>query len=198
MARWAWQSVRNFPGSGRMAIFANKCYLAGIPESLIGEWEKTITVGSLPLLAAGIDRVHWHLERQHRVVLVTGTLAPLARAIARHLPCGVQARATELEIRDGRFTGRIPRKHLSFEDKARVIREEAAEWNADLSQSFAYGNEMSDVSMLESVGHPAVVNTSWRLGREARKRGWNIYRWTDSPATDEQPRNAILTFKDAR
>jgi phosphoserine phosphatase len=129
--------------------------------------------------------VHWHLERQHRVVLVTGTLAPLARAIARHLPCGVQARATELEIRGRRLTGRISRKHLSFEEKARVIREEAAECNVDLSQSFAYGNEMSDVSMLETVGHPAVVNASWGLGREARKRGWTVYKWNDSRETED-------------
>jgi HAD superfamily hydrolase (TIGR01490 family) len=198
VARWVWRSAKACLRSERLTILANKHYLAGIPEFQIGEWEKTIAVGSLPLLAAGVDRVHWHLERQHRVVLVTGTLAPLARAIARHLPCGVKARATELEIRGGRLTGRISRKHLSFEEKARVIREEAAECNVDLSQSFAYGNEMSDVSMLETVGHPAVVNASWGLGREARKRGWTVYKWNDSRETGRRPRHAALAPKEAR
>ena len=198
VARWGLQSAMNFPGSGRRAILANKCYLAGIPESLIEEWEKTIVRGSLPLLVGGIDRVHWHLEREHRLVLVTGTLAPLARAIARHLPLGLEVRATELEITNGRFTGRISGQHLSFEEKARAIREEAAKFDLDLSQSFAYGNEMSDAGMLKAAGHPAAANASWRLKREARKRGWTAYEWADSRDTGRRPRNAALAPKEAR
>src|ERR1700745_4180215 len=105
VARWIAQSARAFLVSGHRAVLANKYYLAGIHESVVGEWEKTIAPGSLPLLVDGIDHVRWHLERSHRVVLVTGTLAPLARAIARHLPCGAKVRATELETSDDCFTG---------------------------------------------------------------------------------------------
>jgi HAD superfamily hydrolase (TIGR01490 family) len=198
VARWAAQSAKTFLGSGRGAVLANKYYLAGIHESVVGEWEKTIAPGSLPLLVDGIDHVRWHLERSHRVVLVTGTLAPLARAIARHLPCGAKVRATELELGNGRFTGRISGAHLSFEEKARVIREDAAGCHLDLTQSFAYGNEMTDAKMLEAVGHPATVNASWRLERNARKRGWTIYRWTDSRGVKKRPTNAALAPKEAR
>src|ERR1700745_4310532 len=106
VARWIAQSARAFLVSGHRAVLANKYYLYGIQESLVGEWEKTIAPGSLPLLVEGVNRMRWHLKSSHRVVLVTGTLAPLARAIARHLPCGVEVRATELEIKDGQFTGR--------------------------------------------------------------------------------------------
>jgi len=198
VARWAAQSAKTFLGSGRGAVLANKYFLAGIHESVVGEWEKTVAPGSLPLLVDGIDRVQWHLERRHRVVLVTGTLAPLARAIASHLPCGVEVRATELEIGNGRFTGRVSGAHLSFEEKARVIREDAAGCHLDLIQSFAYGNEMSDARMLEAVGNPAAVNAPWRLEREAQKRGWTIYRWTDSRGIKKRPTNAVLTPKEAR
>lgn len=198
VARWGLQSAGNYPGSGRMAILANKCYLAGTHASVVEEWEKTIVPGSLPLLVDGIERVHWHLEREHRVVLVTGTLAPLARAIASRLLFGVVVRATELEITNGHFTGRISGQHLSFEEKARAIREEAAKFDLDLSQSFAYGNEMSDAEMLKAVGHPAAANASWRLKREARKRGWTVYKWADSRDTGRRPRNAALAPKEAR
>jgi HAD superfamily phosphoserine phosphatase-like hydrolase len=198
VARWAAQSVRTFLRDPRGAVLANKYYLAGIHESVIEEWEKTIAPGSLPLLGDGIDLVHWHLERRHRVVLVTGTLALLAHAITWHLPCGVEVRATELEIKAGRFTGRLSGAHLSYQEKARVVRQEAAACNFDLARSFAYGNERSDERMLEAVGHPAAVNASWQLARVARKRGWAVYSWTDSLDPERRPTNAALAPKEAR
>ena len=198
VARWIAQSARAFLGKGHRAVLANKYYLRGIQESVVGEWEKTIAPGSLPLLIEGINRMRWHLESGHRVVLVTGTLAPLARAMACHLPYGVEVRATELEIKDGQFTGRISGVHLSFEEKARVMRREAARSDLDLSKSFAYGNEMSDAAMLESVGHPAAVNASWRLDRKARGRGWTVLRWSGSHEKRKRPIDATLEPREVR
>ena len=198
VARWVAESAKALLNGGRRAVFANKHYLAGIRESIVGEWANTITHGSLPLFVEGIDRMRRHLECGHRVVLVTGTLAPLARAITRHLPCGVEVRATKLEIRDGCFTGRISGTHLGFEEKARVIREDAEEFDLDLRQSFAYGNEMSDAKMLEAVGNPAAVNASWSLKREARKRGWRVYSWRDSRGEKKRTPHSALAPKEAR
>ena len=198
VARWIARSAGTFLSNGHRSVLANKYYLAGIQESVIGEWEKTIAAGSLPLLIEGINRMRWHLESGHRVVLVTGTLAPLARAMARHLPYGVEIRATELEIRNGRFTGRLSGAHLSFEEKDRVIRREAAMSDLDLSNSFAYGNEMSDAGMLEAVGHPAAANASWRLDRKARRRRWTILCWSGSHEEKERQVGATLAPREVR
>jgi HAD superfamily hydrolase (TIGR01490 family) len=198
VVRWFAQSARTFPGNGHRAVLANKYYLCGIQESVVGEWEKTIAPRSLPLLIQGINRMRWHLERGHRVVLVTGTLAPLARAMARHLPYGVEVRATELQTKDGQFTGRLSGAHLSFEEKERVIRREAARADLNLSKSFAYGNEMSDIAMLEAVGHPAAVNASWRLNRKARRRGWTILRWSGSHEEKKRTIDATLEPREIR
>ena len=159
---------------------------------------KRLRMESLPLFVEGIDRVRRHLECGHRVVVVTGTLAPLAHAIIRLLPRGVEVRATKLEMQDGCFTGRLSGPHLSFEEKARVIREDAEEFDLDLHESFAYGNEMSDAKMLEAVGHPAAVNASWSLKREARKRGWPIYSWNDSRVEKKPTSHSALAPKEAR
>ncbi len=180
VARWVAESAKVLLNGERCAIFANKHYLTGIHESVIAEWANTITHRSLPLFAEGIDRVHRHLECGHSVVLVTGTLAPLARAVTCHLPRGVEVRATKLETQEGCFTGRISGAHLGFAEKARVMREYAEGFDLDLRQSFAYGNEMSDARMLEAVGHPAAVNASWGLDRKARSRGWAVLRWSGS------------------
>jgi HAD superfamily hydrolase (TIGR01490 family) len=198
VARWAVESAKALLNGGRCAVLANKHYLAGIHESVIAEWANTITHGSLPLFVEGIDRMHRHLERGHRVVLVTGTLAPLARAITGHLPRGVEVRGTKLEIRDGCFTGRISGAHLGFEEKARVIHEAAEEFDLDLCQSFAYGNEMSDERMLGAVGHPAAVNGCWSLKREARKRGWRVYSWGDSRGEKKRTLHRAPAPKEAR
>ena len=107
VARWIGSSTKAFLSYGWHALLADKSYLAGIHESVVDEWGHTAVLGSLPLFTKGIDGMRWHLERGHRVVLVTGTLAPLARAMAHYLPNGVNVQATELATKDGRFTGRL-------------------------------------------------------------------------------------------
>jgi HAD superfamily hydrolase (TIGR01490 family) len=198
VARWIAQAARTFLGNGRRAMLANKYYLRGIEESVVGEWGKTIASGSLPLFIEGINRMRWHLESGHRVVLVTGTLAPLARAMARYLPYGVEVHATELETKDDQFTGRLSGAHLSFEEKERVVRREAARSDLDLFNSFAYGNEMSDARMLGAVGHPAAVNACWSLKREARKHGWRVYSWRDSRGERKRTLHSAPVPKEAR
>jgi HAD superfamily hydrolase (TIGR01490 family) len=198
VARWVARSAKALLNGERCAVLANKHYLAGIRESIAGEWANTIARGSLPLFVEGIDRMRQHLERGHRVVVVTGTLAPLARAVTRHLPRGVEVFGTKPEICAGCFTGRLSGAHLSFAEKARVIHEYAEGFDLDLRQSFAYGNEMSDAKMLGAVGHPAAVNASWRLKREARKRGWRLYSWRDSRGKKERNPHRPLAPKEAR
>jgi HAD superfamily hydrolase (TIGR01490 family) len=201
VAHWVAESAKALLNGWRYAVFANKHYLAGIHESFVAEWANTITQskpGLLPWFAEGIDHVRRHVECGHRVVLVTGTLAPLARAIAGHLPRGVEVRATEVEIRDGCFTGRISGTYLGFEEKARVIRRQAGRSDLDLSNSFAYGNEMSDAAMLEVVGHPVAVNASWRLDRRARRRGWTVLRWSGSHEEKKRTIDATLARRVVR
>jgi HAD superfamily hydrolase (TIGR01490 family) len=198
VARWISYSAKAFLSHGFHAVLANKSYLGGIHESVVEEWCNTIALGSLPLFIQGIDCMRWHLERGHRVELVTGTLAPLARATAHHFPNGVEVRATELAIKDGRFTGRLFGSHLSFGEKAQVIRQTATACDIELCHSFAYGNEMSDAAMLKTVGHPAAVNPSWRLKREARKRCWTVHSWSDSGEEKKRTANAALAPKGTR
>jgi HAD superfamily hydrolase (TIGR01490 family) len=198
LERWIAHAARTFLTTRRAAFRANKFYLAGIHDSFVEEWAGTIAKNSLPLLADGIAQIQWHLERGHRVVLVTGTLAPLLRAIASHLPAGVAIRATEVEITNHLFTGRVLGEHLGFDAKARAVLREAAESVLNLADSFAYGNEISDMAMLEEVGYPVVVNGSWRLRREARKRCWSGCTWRGRNENKKKPANVALAAKEAQ
>jgi phosphoserine phosphatase len=44
----------------------------------------------------------------------------------------------------------------------------------DLKASFFYTDSISDLPLLEQVGHPIAVNPDPRLRRIARSRGWPV------------------------
>jgi HAD superfamily hydrolase (TIGR01490 family) len=85
--------------------------------------------------------------------------------------------ATRLDARNGRYTGKID--FYSYGDhKAQAIREVAREEGYDLAGCYAYTDSQTDLPMLESVGHPHVVNADRSLRREAFARGWPILQFT--------------------
>ena len=81
--------------------------------------------------------------------------------------------ATQMEVEDGRYTGGIT-FYAYAENKATAIRDLAEEHDYDLDRCWAYSDSSTDVSMLESVGHPHAVNPDKDLRRIARERGWPI------------------------
>jgi len=47
----------------------------------------------------------------------------------------------------------------------------------DLNASYAYSDSMTDLPMLETVGHPVVVNPDAALAAVAAERGWEVRRF---------------------
>lgn len=209
---WIAHAIKNALRDPIGAIFRNKSYLAGLPETLAADWARSHGPGrshkasssqafgtreGLSFFTPAMRRLAWHASQQHSIFLVSGTLAPLARAVASDLlhrldgtiPAGagsldkpiIEVCATELEIRSGCWTGRLAGPHISGEAKARSIKLAAAREGIVLGESYAYGNSFADVAMLEIAGHPIAVNPSLRLARLAHRRGWEISRWADSP-----------------
>jgi phosphoserine phosphatase len=186
------------------AIEGNKAYLASLRESLAADWADYLEQGALPVFARGFHRIRWHLAQQHRVFFVSGTLEPLAHAVAQIISAAVGAAtsgeprppiescATELEVRNGRWTGSLSSEHRSGEAKASAVRALAVHHALDLSRSFAYGNGIADLPMLAAVGNPFTVNPSARLERAARVRGWRICSWKEVLATAPQPTGVPL------
>ena len=85
--------------------------------------------------------------------------------------------ATRMEVVDGKYTGEID-YYAYAEEKARAIRELADQVGYDLERSYAYSDSVTDVHMLEAVGHPHAVNPDRDLRREAVARGWPILVFT--------------------
>lgn len=83
----------------------------------------------------------------------------------------------DLELDDGGYcTGRIVGRIPGLAGKGAIVAE-AGRAGLALEHSYAFGDSLNDVPMLEAVGHPVVVNPGRRLGRLARSRGWSLARW---------------------
>lgn len=79
--------------------------------------------------------------------------------------------ATQMHIADGKYTGEIGR-YAYGPEKAVAILALAAERGYDLAGCYAYSDSVTDVPMLEAVGHPFAVNADRALRRVAAERGW--------------------------
>jgi len=193
LARWLGQCARNIFRDRTAALDGNKLYLAGLPTSLVKEWARSLEMNPPVFCTDGIARLVWHDAQGHRVILVSGTLAPLAREIVRHLPCPADICATELDAIDGIWTGWLAGEHMSGWAKARAAIAQAAHHHLDLSRSFDYGNDASDIPLLELAGQRLAVNPTTDLLRAARQRGWPISRWTSLQAEGLHPATVMLT-----
>jgi HAD superfamily hydrolase (TIGR01490 family) len=180
--KWVWRATQ--PGQfGKFA--ANKTYLSGLPESVAASWaESTCAQDSSPetlrFFEEGLARIAWHQAQNHRVFLISGTLAPVASQLLRFLPGEIRVMATELatDSFSSMWTGELAGEHMVGFAKLRAMLALANEYQVNLRSSYAYGDSPADRPMLEAVGHPEAVNPSARLARVARQRGWTISNWT--------------------
>jgi HAD superfamily hydrolase (TIGR01490 family) len=119
-------------------------------------------------------RLRGHQAAGHRVILVSGTLAPLLAAIGHQL--GVpETVGTPLVLRRGRYTGacELP----VCQGPGKVSRLEAYVGDSDdalWAQSTAYADSTTDIPLLERVGRPVAVYPDPQLAAHARRRGWDF------------------------
>ncbi|HEY6944192.1 MAG TPA: haloacid dehalogenase-like hydrolase [Candidatus Acidoferrum sp.] len=217
---WLRETMKLFPRDITAATHANKMYLQGVqsfdgsdPEnrgdsSAHQSGHQDEGQASAPPRRAprwpvphffeeGVEKVECHAMLGHAIVIVSGTLFPLANAAARAMEAELAARgfatkirvcATSLEETGGSWTGRILGEAMFGEAKARALRALAGEMQFELARCWAYGDSAKDRWMLEAVGRPVVVNPTWKLARIARKRDWPVLRWTEKRHLTQTPR----------
>jgi len=106
-------------------------------------------------------------------VLVTGELDFVLGPLVRYFQFDAVV-SNFMLWENGAATGEVAQPLIAGREKVEAMRRLARERAGDLARSKAYSDSFSDAPMLESVGHPAVVNPDRRLKRLARQRGWPI------------------------
>jgi len=113
-----------------------------------------------------------HKRDGFEIILASNSFSFLVEKVARFLEVKYFL-GTELEVKNGVFTGKIINT-MYGEDKVFHITSLVQRESLDLSDSFAYTDHYSDVSMLELCSNPILVNPDKILRRIGKKRGWKI------------------------
>lgn len=122
--------------------------------------------------AEAAELIAEHRAAGDQVVVLSASGAEVVEPIAAligadHCIC------TRMAVREGRYTGEID-YYCYGEHKARAAREIAAALGYRLADCRAYSDSITDLPLLELVGHPTAVNPDRALRREALLRGWPV------------------------
>lgn len=139
-------------------------------KSIVGETLHDVVTPLVFAEAAELIADHKLCGRDVVMVSASGEeiVAPIARALG-----ATHAMATRMVVEDGKYTGEIA-FYCYGEGKVAAIRELAAREGYALEHCYAYSDSITDLPMLETVGHPNVVNPDRALRREAAARGWPV------------------------
>jgi phosphoserine phosphatase len=123
------------------------------------------------------DRLDWHREQGHRLVLITATVMPMAQAMADHLGmdavygCGPEDMTG---IMSGSEKGwSVPRR----KGKVPVVQSDADSVGHNLADCWGYGNTHADSFFMSITGNPVAVNAEGGLKSLAKENGWTQFEW---------------------
>jgi HAD superfamily hydrolase (TIGR01490 family) len=139
-------------------------------KSIVGETLHDIVDPLVFDEAANLIADHKLCGRDVVVVSASGEeiVAPIARALG-----ATHAMATRMVVEDGKYTGEVA-FYCYGEGKVEAIHELAAREGYALDHCYAYSDSITDLPMLEAVGHPTVVNPDRALRKEAVGRAWPV------------------------
>jgi HAD superfamily hydrolase (TIGR01490 family) len=139
-------------------------------KSIVNETLHDIVTPLVFAEAADLIAAHKLCGRDVVVVSASGEeiVAPIARALG-----ATHAMATRMVVEGGKYTGEVA-FYCYGEGKVQAIRELAAREGYPLEHCYAYSDSITDLPMLDAIGHPSVVNPDRGLRKEANERGWPV------------------------
>lgn len=125
-----------------------------------------------------------HKAAGRDVVVVSASGSEVVEPIAGMLGAD-HVVATRIAVEDGKYTGEID-FYAYGPNKAVAMREMATKHGYALAQCYAYSDSITDLPMLEAVGHPAVVNPDRELKSIAIEHDWPVLRFSHGVSLQER------------
>ncbi len=111
-------------------------------------------------------------KENYFLVAISGSPAYIVSAYAKAIGFNL-CFGTELEVKDGKFTGQIVNLDSAY-DKAKIVKTLTREHGFNLQQSLAVGDTEGDVKMLSLVGHQVAFNPNHQLAKIAKQKRWKV------------------------
>jgi phosphoserine phosphatase len=126
--------------------------LAGLPESVLDD-----VADSLTLMPGARTTIRTLKRIGFRCGVVSGGFTPIIERLAEDLDLDFHV-ANDLEIVDGKLTGRVVGDVVDRAGKATALRRFAAQFDVPLSQCVAIGDGANDIDMLGTAGLGVAFN----------------------------------------
>jgi HAD superfamily hydrolase (TIGR01490 family) len=148
--------------------------IAGVPVESLKALEAAVT----PNLVSRVrpesrSLVSMHHEQDRDTWIVSASPQALVEPLAASLGMS-GAIGTRGEIVDGHYTGKLDGPFVYGPGKAAAVEKLASDRGYELDLCYAYSDSISDLPLMELVGHPVAVNPDSQLAAVARQRGWPI------------------------
>lgn len=178
---WEFLLYRLGRGGAEPWVWLQTARAAGrLPRELVAHYRRFAAFEVFPRrVPAAMEAIAWHRSRGHLIVLLSAVGRWRLEAIREGLGAD-DILGTELEIRDGRFSGRIIKPYCYGEGKVYWADRFCRRRSVPPDRTWFYGNSRGDIPMLRWVGHPRAVQPDRWLAREAARRGWPVLRYRES------------------
>jgi HAD superfamily hydrolase (TIGR01490 family) len=160
---------------GEFLEFALRPLRENDPEQLFRWRESFIEEKILPIMqTAARELVERHRSAGHTLLVITATNRFVTEPIVRLY--GIDNLiATEPELREGRYTGRVEGIPSFQEGKVQRLSAWLADNDGhDLEDTWFYSDSHNDIPLLSRVAHPVAVDPDPVLHRTAQQRGWPV------------------------
>lgn len=123
--------------------------------------------------SASFELIKKHREMGDTLVVITATNSFITRPITSNF--GIEHLiATEPEIIDGKYTGKIAGTPCFQAGKVTRLNEWMKQHNLDLQNSYFYSDSHNDLPLLLEADHPVVVDADEKLLQYAQQHNWSI------------------------
>lgn len=144
------------------------------PDQLVTLHARYMVECIQPLIRpAALALVEKHRRLEQQLMIITATNRFITAPIAQAFGIDVLL-ATDLEIIDGRYTGRISGIPCFKEGKVIRLQQWLTQHHQSLEQSWFYSDSHNDLPLLHQVTHPIAVDPDPTLRQHAIQQHWPI------------------------
>ncbi len=120
-----------------------------------------------------LDRIRWHKEQGHLLVMISASIELYLQSAARHLGFD-ELIGTKVDTQSLMVVG------ANCFGKEKVNRLVQKPWfeDVDWANSWAYSDHIADLPILTLCGNPVATTPKKALRRHARQQGWPIMDWS--------------------
>ncbi len=133
-------------------VKALRSFYKGWTKEQMNEARKRFTAEVIPkiLFPKALERITWHKEQGHRIIVVTASCDAWLGDWTNQM--NLEILCTEMELKNGVYTGELSKPNCRGKEKVNRVKQHLN--IEDYSEVFAYGNDHGDNQLLGMADHP--------------------------------------------